>query len=221
MIHLEPIRYKNGSRLGQANEGADEAVTGRLLAVGIDTEGFSAKPDGTDPAGISKRLEKALMKTEDAETDKHTAAELAAAISQGRSFIPSVHLNFRTPETWRSQQLFCVDVDNDGPALGRCGRGLSLERAVARASAYALPLLISYPSFSASAEADRYRLVFCLEKPIQDKERARRFGAALLAAYPEADPSTVQLNRFFYGTDKEVSLWPVPGECALDLSDMG
>lgn len=212
MIHLEPIRYKNGSRLGQAAEGAAEAVTGRPLAVGIDTKEFRAKPEASETAGISLRL---------GNPDTHTAAELAAAVSLGKSFLPSAHLSGRTLDTWEKQQLFCVDVDNDGPALSRCGRALSLGRAIARAHAYALPLLISYPSFSAGAEADRYRLVFCLEKPTRDKEKAKRFGAALLAAYPEADPSTVQLNRFFYGTDKEVSLWPISGECALDLSDMG
>lgn len=212
MIQLEPIRYKNGSRLGQAAERAAEAVTERPLAVGIDTEEFRAKPRADETAGISLRL---------GNPDTHTAAELAAAVSLGKSFIPSAHLSGRTLDTWEKQQLFCVDVDNDGAALSRCGRALSLESAIARAHAYALPLLISYPSFSASAEADRYRLVFCLEKPTRDKEKAKRFGAALLAAYPEADPSTVQLNRFFYGTDKEVSLWPISGECALDLSDMG
>ncbi len=212
MIQLEPIRYKNGSRLGQAAEEAAEAFTGRPLAVGIDTEEFPAKPGAGETAGVSLRLGK---------PETHTAAELAAAVSLGKSFIPSAHLSGRTLDTWEKQQLFCVDVDNDGPALSRCGRALSLESAIARAHAYALPLLISYPSFSAGAEADRYRLVFCLEKPTRDKEKAKRFGAALLAAYPEADPSTVQLNRFFYGTDKEVSLWPMSGECALDLSDMG
>lgn len=217
MTQLEPIRYKNGSRLGQAAEGAAEAVTGRPLAVGIDTKEFRAKPRADETAGVSLRLGNSGL----GKPDTHTAAELAIAVSLGKSFIPSAHLSGRTLETWEKQQLFCVDVDNDGPALSRCGRALSLKSAIARAHAYALPLLISYPSFSAGAEADRYRLVFCLEKPTRDKEKAKRFGAALLAAYPEADPSTVQLNRFFYGTDKEVSLWPMSGECALDLSDMG
>ena len=40
-----------------------------------------------------------------------------------------------------------------------------------------------------------------------DRDAAAEFSSAVLAAYPEADRSSSQLARMFYGTDKEVSVW--------------
>lgn len=192
------------------NERDPETTAETDVFVGIDSERFVSKP-GRDATGrVSARLA-------DAAHELHSADELARAISAGRAFLPSCHKGKRSPENWTAQQIFCIDVDNDAETLRACGRALPYFKAVGRAFCYGLPLLISYLSFSATESADRYRLIFSLERPTSDRGRAERFGAALLAAYPEADRSSVQLNRLFFGTDKEVRLWEVPAARSIAL----
>lgn len=181
---------------------ADEGPAQRGVLVNIDPKAYAAKPDHS--SGETGRVSNRLMSQAPSVVG---AGELAGAISSGRAFLPSVHAGKRSPETWAAQQLFCIDVDNDAKTLKRCGHLLPIDGGVMRSQLLGLPLLISYWSFSASEGNDRYRLLFSLDEPTQDKARAVEFGAALLAAYPEADQSSTQLNRLFFGTNKEVQLW--------------
>lgn len=211
MRYPPSFTYLAGELAPVSDREADaEGIATREVFVGIDSERFVSKPDRDATARVSARLAGTAH-------ELRAAGELASAISAGRAFLPSCHEGRRSPETWTAQQIFCVDVDNDAETVRACGRGLPYFKAVGRALSFGLPLLISYLSFSATESADRYRLIFSLERPTSDRGRAERFGAALLAAYPEADRSSVQLNRLFFGTDKEVSLWLVRPANSLDL----
>ena len=136
--------------------------------------------------------------------------ELAALVSRGCSVLPGVCEGRRTPDAWVSQELFFIDVDNDEAARANGYAYLPYTYAVERAFCYGLPLAMSYESFGSTCDpggGQRYRLVFAAPREIRDKEEAARFASGLLAAYPEADRTTVQCNRLFYGTDKEVCVW--------------
>lgn len=141
---------------------------------------------------------------------------LAAAISMGYPVLPGICESKRKPEYWVKQQLFFVDIDNDEAMLKRTGGlpFLDMVDAVQRAFTYELPLVLSYESFNSpppgSDKPQRYRLVFAKDKLIEDKAEAVAYGESLLAAFPEADPSCIELNRLFLGTDKEVLLWANP-----------
>ncbi|WP_322154597.1 hypothetical protein [Paratractidigestivibacter sp.] len=183
-------------------EGMGEGAPRREVLVTIDTKPYASKPP--KESGEVARVSNRLMSIGPAVA---TAEELARSISEGRAFLPSVNVGKRSPDTWTAQQLFCIDVDNDAETLRRCGHTLPYFKGINRAFALGLPLIVSYLSFSATDMSDRYRLLFDMGEPTEDKARAEEFGAALLAAYPEADQSSTQLNRLFYGTDKEVQLW--------------
>lgn len=211
MSYPNSIVYLAGKRTPSSDPSADaEAIAARDVFVGIDNRCFASKPDHSATAAVSARFA-------DTTHEVRAAGELASAISRGCTFLPSCHEGRRSPETWTAQQIFCIDVDNDAETVRACGRALPYFKAVGRAFCYGLPLLISYLSFSATESADRYRLIFSLERPTSDRGRAERFGAALRAAYPEADRSSVQLNRLFFGTDKEVRLWDVPAARSIAL----
>lgn len=204
------IGYLNG----EPAEPAPDSIGRRAVFVGIDRTPFETKPHGWDVGGISDRITSPY-------NENLTADQLARAISLGQSFIPSAHEGKRSPDTWKAQQLFCVDVDNDAETVRACGRTLDLDAGLSRAFDFGLPLLISYLSFSATEDTDRYRLIFSLEGPTYDRDAARTFGDALLAAYPEADRCSTQLNRFFYGTRREVMLWEIPERNRLSAKGVG
>lgn len=141
---------------------------------------------------------------------------LAVAISKGFCILPGICEGKRTPGTWQAQQLWFVDIDNDPAAIERTGAPLCIVDGVERCFQYGLPLVLSYESFSsdpdpmAPDEKHRYRLVFALDEPITDKAKAEQYGRMLLSVFPEADQTCTELNRLFYGTDKEVNLWINP-----------
>lgn len=139
-----------------------------------------------------------------------TLRSLAALISVGGTVLPGVCVGRRSPDSWCFQELFFIDVDN---GRERGWPALAYIDAIERALEMGLPLALSYESFGSSpdpcapATEQRYRLVFARSEAVFDKGGAEKYGKALLAAFPEADRSTTQLNRLFYGTDKEVVVW--------------
>lgn len=178
-----------------------EPAFGRRVLANIEPATHAAKPEGQQG-----RISNVLIAQRPVLT---TCDRLARAISEGRTVLPSVHAGKRSPDTWQAQQLFFVDVDNDAEALAKGYGVLTINEATTRAFGAGLPLLMVYESFR-SGDPERYRLIFALDEPTRDKERAQGFVNALLGLYPEADPSSNQLNRMFYGTNKEVQLWITP-----------
>ena len=200
--------YHKGRLIGTTGRPqADDTRSMRLLVRVDSAEVFDRKPSKGQVAAISRRI------MENGSARGVTPAGLAQALSWGYSIMGGICTGKRSPECWRQQQVWCIDVDNDPAMVARGWKPLAYNDAVLRAFRHGLPLLISYKTFSsdpdpiAPPERERYRLLFAKSEPTRARADAERFGAALLAAYPEADRSTTQLNRIFYGTDKEVLLW--------------
>lgn len=181
-----------------------------LFYARIDETPFDGKPDRAAQPGINHRIMRAPYTL-------WGIGGIAAHISRGCTVCPADFTGERRAlADWCGQQLWCIDVDNDAESLERCPRGLTEYDAVQRAKRKRLPLVLAYQSFNGSPDAtplepsglpvneERYRLVFASEEPITDMGEAEAFGAFLLGMYPEADQSTVEPNRMFYGTDKEV-----------------
>ncbi|MGO5250918.1 hypothetical protein ACTQ2Q_06140 [Atopobiaceae bacterium LCP21S3_F11] len=197
----QPHNTYLAGELTSGSEGAPKANTHYFCKV--DRRTHTHKPSGAEVGAISARL--------DGEQFQGWRLDhLARDISKGCTILPSKHEGKRAPETWAAQQLFFIDVDNDC----RDGHGYLSERdAVMTSKALRLPLALSYQTFSSERTADnpngreRFRLVFALDEPTRDREEAERLMDVLRCAFPDADSSTTQLNRLFYGTDKEVRLW--------------
>lgn len=200
--------YQKGRPIGTTGKPQNDDTRSLRLHVLVDSaEVFESKPTKNQVAAISRRI----MKNGCAHGV--TPEELAQALSLGCSIMGGVCIGRRSPDCWKLQMVWCIDVDNDPAMMARGWKPLSYADALRRAFSYGLPLLISYKTFSSDPdpfsppERERYRLLFARARPTRDRAEAERFGAALLAAYPEADKTTTQLNRIFYGTDKEVLLW--------------
>lgn len=202
MARPNPMRIA-AYRGGQLVDGAEPV--GGEWPIMLDGEALDAKPDGAQVAAISKRIASAGGVME-------TTAGLARALSMGQTVQPGICEGGRKDADWERQRLYFVDVDNDAAQDARGWRPLGEYDAVYRAYAYGMPLLMSYQTFSGTdmardPDVQRYRLVFAAPSTIADRDAAAEFSSAVLAAYPEADRSSSQLARMFYGTDKEVSVW--------------
>ncbi len=200
--------YQKGRPIGTTGRPQTDDTRSLRLLVRVDSaEVFESKPTKWQVAAISRRI------MENGAARAVCPEGLAQALSWGYSIMGGVCIGKRSPECWKQQQVWCIDVDNDPAMISRGWRPLAYTDAVLRALMRRLPLLISYETFSsdpdpfAPPERERYRLLFAKERPTRDRAEAERFGAALLSAYPEADQTTTQLNRIFYGTNKEVLLW--------------
>lgn len=188
--------YVEGRLIDGAERGGEE------FPVCIDAEPCAVKPRGPEIGRISKRITSCARYA--------TACEMARAASGGSTLLPAMMIGDNRKKTdWRAQRLFFVDVDNDEK---RGYAPIGEWDAVLRAYSYDLPIVMSYQTFSgtdiaADPEGQRFRLVFAAPETLADRARAEAFASGLLAAYPEADQSSDQLERMFYGTDKEVSVW--------------
>lgn len=193
------ISIYRGEAYDHLGTGTDDPLGGRTVTVRVDPAEFHKKPERD--GGVTPRIVKpeCLLTV--------TLPELAAMISRGRTVLPGICEGRRKEECWTAQELFLIDVDNDGAALARGCRPLDVTDAVHRAFDYGLPLAMSYESFSSTRERQKYRLAFVAPSIIRDRGEARRYLRGLLAAYPEADPSCKDLSRLFFGTDKEVCVW--------------
>lgn len=169
----------------------------------VDDTKHKQKPTGAAIGSVSKSLERAPFKA-------WRVCDLAAALSNGQTVLAGDCGGTRRLEDWQNQQLWFVDIDNDEASAARGYDPLTSNDAVRRCGYLGLPLILSYPTFSSPDDPDaneRFRLVFASKEVIKDKTKAQAFGAALLAAFPECDPSTSEGNRLFFGTNKEVTLW--------------
>lgn len=199
--------YKGGQLLktsAEALNADDTTILQKKFFACLDTGKNAKKP--ADPAAASRAVENREFKA-------WGLSELAGHLSNGATILPGYCGGTRKKDRWEAQQLWFVDVDNDPATLDKGFEPLGYAAALKRCWGLALPLVISYETFSSSDPTDtdpahqRFRLVFAQDDAITDEGEAARFGDALLAAFPECDPSTTQPNRLFFGTDKGVQAW--------------
>lgn len=159
------------------------------------------KPDHQELGAIRNRLARpdSLVKTD--------IEQLELVIRGGYTVMPGICRNGTKLDDWTAQQIFFIDVDNDDDMRKRGYELLDPLDALERAFDMCLDPLFLYFSHRATVEPwnPRYRLVFALEEPI-GKEQALLVGSTLLSVFPEADPSSCQLNRMFLSPGGEV--WP-------------
>lgn len=194
-------------RAGALVDGSNIDKTGLRVLCAIDTRGYDSKPTRGEVGEISNRLSQ-----QDSICDIDLC-DLAAKLSKGHTALFGICNGRRCKENVIAQQLFAIDIDNDSAVTARGFKPLAFADAIDRAVYNRLPLALSYPSFSSSPDPSapvskqRYRLIFMVEDPFTDRQAAERYARALFSVYPEADSSTTELERMFYGTDKTVSVW--------------
>lgn len=164
----------------------------RLVTLNIDTEKHDKKPSKSETAAIQKRI--GSLKKE------VTVKELVKAIEEGRSF-KAAALNGNKNLNWESQQVFCIDVDNDVKSINKYGI-LTPKAAYDRFEKLGIAPTFYYESFSSTNETPKFRLVFLTPHPVYDVRIRNSIQMALMNIMPECDAACKDLSRLFHGTNK-------------------
>lgn len=90
---------------------------------------------------------------------------------------------------WKSQQVFALDFD--------CG--IDPELIIARSCANDLKPNIWYTPFSDTSENTKYRMIYIFDHPLYSRLQARHLLKYLLYLFPEAEETSKNLDRYFFG----------------------
>ena len=188
-----------------------------IIKLNVDKTPHKEKPAGAEIAYIRNRLANG--------SSAITPQELTAIIENGGSFTPAL-MDSASGDSWKSQQVIVVDIDNDKTAKDENGKPikdstghtkkvpiknpLSSERAAALCAAAGITPYCIYHTFSNGKEVngvklEKYRIVVILEEPITDKAEAvsitERFTSIFNNIAPgAADTTMADAARLIFGS---------------------
>lgn len=129
--------------------------------------------------------------------------ELSEALSKGQTFTPATFKRIdgvikRRPEYWDSQQVICIDYDNEIMVDGKKVKDVrtTVDDAI---RIHGKTTAFIYKTFSYADDHPKFRVIEVLDRPIVDKNEMKSIMDYYSNKYPNADPSSFQLNRMFYG----------------------
>jgi hypothetical protein len=161
---------------------------------------FKNKPTSSDTKKIQGYTEKAtgiyhkplIIKTE------IEIEDLANGLSHGATFKPAL-LNGSKNIDWISQQLFALDFDNDIDKKTHKDNRTTLQEQINICKEHNILPVFGYYSFSSTPESPRWRLIFCTDKVITDKEIRNKLQLTLIHLFDKSDKLTFDETRMFYG----------------------
>jgi len=111
-------------------------------------------------------------------------------VSYGFTWSPATFKNdYRNNKNWLQQSIFVLDFDD----------GITPEKVIERCNRNGLIPNLIYTTFSDSVELRKFRLVFFLDKIIDDRKIAKFIQLNLMKLFNECDVSCKDFSRLFYG----------------------
>lgn len=138
---------------------------------------YNSKPDSNE----TKKIQKSLHKTE------IDIKELAFGLSHGATFKPAL-LNGTKSIDWTQQQLFALDFDHD----------TTIQKELDRCKEYNILPCFGYTSFRHSEQEHHFRLIFCTDTVITDRQQRDNLQKTLIVIF-HSDKVTYDCTRLFYG----------------------
>lgn len=172
------------------------------IKAAIDTTGYKKKPAGREIGAIRSRLSGTGSHTE---TDLFTLAKYMeqGQTVQGALLRDKLEENEDTDSRFIEQQLFCIDIDNNGE------KQLTSREAIQSVCSTAgiTPAIIA-ESFSSSEQLRKYHAFFVADKPVNDAATARSVILHLQGIFEGiADKSCKDPARIVFGTAKDKNVY--------------
>ncbi len=165
------------------------------IFVQIDRKAYAQKPEGKEIGGIKSRTQKS-------EAQNLTIEKFATEIEQGKSFSPGILEGGLGASNWKEQQIFGVDIDNNGETLPI----LTPKEAMKICQDNGVLPALCYKTFSDTEVKPKFRFMFKLNEPLKDKSKRLLVASTLVALFPQADKSCVNADRIFFGTNRKVKI---------------
>ena len=169
-----------------------------MISLQLDNISYTAKPKGAEIAGIKTRLCSCAPRT-------FSLQQFAESIIKGQSFTPAVLVGGAKAENWKSQQLFCLDIDNEDKTVTgkhdkqRSSEPLTVEAVLARCASWGFAPALIYETFSSSPDWQKFRIVFISETVISDRQTAEKIQLGIMELFPECDKACKNADRLFFG----------------------
>ena len=138
---------------------------------------YSNKPDSNETKKIQKLINLITI----------DIGDLADGLSHGATFKPAL-LNGTKSINWVSQQLFALDFDH----------GTTIQQELNRCKKLNVFPCFGYTSFSHSEKEHHFRLIFCTDKVITDRNIRNKLQDTLIDIF-HSDKVTYDCTRMFYG----------------------
>lgn len=147
----------------------------------LDTKQYNNKPQGSEAGAIQNRLENAQVEI--------NLQDLALQLAKGCTFKPAL-LSGRKDEHWIQQQLIGLDFDG----------GTTIESELNRCEQLGVLPVFGYTTFSHTEDEHKFRLVFCLDEIIHDRDRRDKLVTTLVKqVFTNSDEVVFNAGRLFYG----------------------
>ena len=128
--------------------------------------------------------------------------ELINEIAQGAT-IKAAAMNGGSNVDWESQQVFCIDIDNDNDYVTKNGM-LTPVKAFGRCDAIGIRPTFIYETFSSKAEHPKFRLMFITPEPVTDARIRNSIQIALMNVFPECDIKCKDFARVYFGSPNKI-----------------
>lgn len=163
----------------------------RLITLNVDKAENKIKPIKKEIGAIQKRIGECKTTL--------TTEELVNWINKGAT-IKAAALDGNKNSDWVSQEIFCLDFDNDDKEVDKYGY-ITPEIAIKRCEEYGIQPAFYYTSFSSAPEHIRFRLVFINRDVIGDIRLRNVVQLGLMKIFPESDKACKDLSRIFFGSN--------------------
>lgn len=157
------------------------------IRLSLDIKNFDRKPTKKETIRVSNRIAKYQTEI--------SIDEFAKYVTQpyGRSFSVAIFSSSkRSNKTWKSQQVFALDIDS----------GLTIKDALERCNSLNISPTFIYTTFSSTPQHEKYRIIFVLNEEIDDIRVRNFIQRALMKIFPESDPMTKDAARMMFGGKK-------------------
>jgi hypothetical protein len=155
----------------------------------LDVKAFNSKPINTETGSIQNRIHNHLTEL--------SIIELATKLKNGRSFKPAI-LNGKSDSNWIQQQIFALDFDNQE------GKETTIQEQINYCTKLNLLPAFIYTTFSHTDYKHKFRMIFVMDKVINDLELRNKIQMTLLKLFDKADQVAFNTGRLFFGGNKIV-----------------
>ena len=167
---------------------------------------YDDKPSGKSAGAVKNKVSSVI---------EATPEEIASMLVHGEVICPGVCLK-RNADSFESQQMFLLDVDNGRKKDGRFTPSdrddiISVEDALHICAKNDLSPSFIYYTFSnglykgsdddGEYEVPKFRVAFVFDEPITDKDTRDNVQGYLMSLIDDPDQSTKNADRLFYGTN--------------------
>lgn len=173
-----------------------------LYTIGLDFTPNKQKPQGYTIGTIKNNLRVATQ---------ITLKDLISAIKRGCTYCPAEIVGTsHKADNWKSQQIFCVDIDNalkKGEPLPE-GEYITPSKALEICETNNIKPFFLYHSFSSKKNFEKFRICITLDRLITDDTERLNIVKAFISLFgSSADKACTNADRIFYGSTPECEIY--------------